>query len=91
MGSFSPPQASLNSLSFSFWSEERLVGTSTWTRTMRSPLEELWRRGMPLPRRRKTVLLWVPGGILTVALPSRVGTTRSPPRAALVKLRGISQ
>src|SRR5512141_602446 len=46
---------------------------------------------MPLPRRRNTCPVWVSEGTLTLAEPSSVGISISPPSAACVKLMGISQ
>ena len=46
---------------------------------------------MPLPRNLKTAPVWVSAGIFILAEPSKVGTSISPPKAAVLKLIGISQ
>ena len=62
---------------------ESLVGTTTSTRTCRSPREPGRRRwGTPLPRRRISVSGWVPGLISTSSSPSTVGTVIRVPSAA---------
>ena len=49
-----------------------------------------WRKGgIPLPRRRICWPVWLPGAILTRERPpSIVGTSTSPPSAAVVMLTG---
>ena len=42
--------------------------------------------GNPLPRRRRTLPLWVPGSMLIFAFPSTVGTSMLQPRMASVTL-----
>jgi hypothetical protein len=73
----------------SFWGSESCVGTSTTTSTSWSPRPAMRRRGMPLPRTRSTVPDWVPGGTRKRPLPSSVGTSTSPPRAAVGNVIGI--
>ena len=45
----------------------------------------------PLPFRRKVLPVWVSGGTVSMTRPPRVGTSRSPPRAAVTKLMGMAQ
>src|SRR3989344_2507565 len=46
---------------------------------------------MPLPRRRNCLPAWVPSGMSIAALPASVGTSISPPSAAVMKLTGTWQ
>ncbi len=45
----------------------------------------------PLPRMRNMRPVWVSGGTFRLTRPSSVGTSTSPPNAAMVKLTGTSQ
>ena len=64
----------------------RLMAWTSW-----SPAPDELRWGMPLPRMRNILPLWVPGGIFSITLPSRVGTSSSPPSAAVGNPMGTSQ
>ena len=46
---------------------------------------------MPLPRKRNCLPVWVPSGMSIAALPPKVGTSISPPKAALEKLMAGNQ
>ena len=71
--------------------EVSFVGVFTWTITSSSPLPFSRRLGIPFFRRRKMAPLWVPGGTTIFASPSKVGTSTSPPRTALERLKPILQ
>src|SRR3569623_1076446 len=88
--SFSFNDAS-NSRSRVFCFSLRLTGVSTTTRHMRSPTSPPCTERTPLPRKRNNWPDWVSAAILSFPRPSRVGTSSSPPRAAVMKLMGTSQ
>ena len=84
------PRDSPNFLRSSFCSSLSLTGVSTFTATMRSPLPpEVV--GMPPPRMRKRLPVWVSPDMVMLFSPSSVGTVTLPPRAAVTKLMGTSQ
>jgi hypothetical protein len=61
---------------------ERRLGVSTTTVTIWSPVPTWRSRGMPLPRRRTSVPLCVPGAMSISSGPSSVGTSKQLPMAA---------
>ena len=65
-------------------------GVTTTSRTSWSPRPPLLRWAIPCPLRRKSLPVWLPGGILILVLPARLGTSTSSPRAAWTKLTGSS-
>ena len=67
------------------------VITSTMTRANKSPWLRPFTFVIPLPRNLNICPLCVPVGTLRRALPSRVGTSISPPRAAIENEIGTSQ
>ena len=61
------------------------------TVTYWSPRPRPLRTGMPLPRSRNTVPVWVPSGMVYFTRPSMVGISSSAPSTAWVKVMGASQ
>src|SRR6266487_948672 len=90
-GVFSSPQSSANSSSFRRCSTFRCDGTSTISRANRSPRPRPLTLAIPFPRSLNICPLCVPGGTFKCALPSSVGTSTSPPKAASEKGIGTSQ
>ena len=81
------PMARPKARSASFCSPLRLRGTCTVTVTYWSPRTRLlFTEGMPFPRRRKVVPLWVPSGRVHLTFPSMVGISSSAPRVAWRKV-----
>ena len=80
-----------NASSIDFCSAVRLTGVSITTLHTRSPGEPPRTERTPLPRIRNSLPVWVSPGTLSETLPSRVGTSSSPPRVAVTKLIGTSQ
>src|ERR1700748_2160107 len=70
MGVLSSPQEAANSSNFFRCSPFSLVGTSTRTRTRKSPLVLLSMLVIPYPRSRTWERLWFPGGFLGIPCPA---------------------
>jgi len=87
---FSPNSAARASRSC-FCRSVREEGVLILTFTCRSPLPRPCNLGIPFPLSRNTVPVCVPGGTLILARPPKVGTSSSAPRAAWVKLMGVSR
>ena len=75
-----------------FCLDDKFTGVSICTWRNRSPGSFVRRFATPLPlsRRRKVFPFCVPSGIVTWVLPSRVGTSTVPPRAAVTNEIGSS-
>src|SRR6266513_6466055 len=91
IGVFSSPQSAANSSSLRRCSGLRRDGTSTISLGNKSPWVRPFTFVMPLPRSLNICPLCVPAGTLTRALPSSVGTSISPPKAATENGIGTSQ
>ena len=85
-----PTELFSNSSMSSRWRGVRRRGILTSTFTSSSPTPLLRSSGIPLPRRRSVLPLWVPAGIFIITPPSMVGTRTSVPRIALDRLTVIS-
>ena len=73
-----------------FCLDDKFTGVSICTWRNRSPGSFVRRFATPLSRRRKVFPFCVPSGIVTWVLPSRVGTSTVPPRAAVTNEIGSS-
>jgi hypothetical protein len=81
-----------NSRSSSFCRAVRFTGVSTTARCRMSPCAPPRSAGIPLPRRRICLPDWLPAGTFTrLRPPSIVGTSTSPPSAAVAMLTGTRQ
>src|SRR5262249_37087452 len=91
IGVFSSPQSAANSSSLRRCSAFRRDGTSTIRRANKSPWPRPLTFTIPLSRSLNICPLCVPAGTFRCALPSRVGTSISPPNVATGKEIGTSQ
>src|SRR6266480_6545692 len=91
IGVFSSPQRAANSSSLRRCSPFKRDGTSTISRANKSPCPRPLTLTIPFPRSLNICLLCVPAVTLRCALPSKVGTSISPPKAATENGIGTSQ
>src|SRR6266487_3950793 len=91
IGVFSSPQSSANSSSLRRCSAFKCDGTSTMRRANKSPWPRPLTFTMPLSRSLNICPLCVPTGTLRCALPSKVGTSISQPKAAMENGIGTPQ
>src|SRR5439155_1715385 len=82
IGVFSSPQRAANSSSLRRCSPFKRDGTSTISRANKSPCPRPLTLTIPFPRSLNICPLCVPAVTLRCALPSKVGTSISPPKAA---------